>query len=682
LLALVLGGCVPRGSTAVAGDVGEVEVLWDQWQVPHVYAQSRVGIAYGLGYAQLRAYPDEILELYAHGRGEAAATLGRDALRSDRLVRTLGIPTLAREAFAKLAPDVRAELEAFARGMNDFAAEHPERVSTRVRDILPVRPEDALAHGQRVLLAFTLLTGARPMLLGVDGDVPPVVAGSNAWAIGPSRSASGHPLLLANPHLPWDPPALRFFEAHLVGPDAPLYGCMLLGFPGISIGFNDAIAWTHTVNVIDTADLFAIVPDGDGYRWDGKRRAYDEHTEAVRVRGDDGAITEEPLSIRRSVHGPVVDLADGRRVAVRTGLDTSVGGWLTAWTELGRARDLPTFERALAKMDLPMFTVVYADRDGHILYVSAGRVPERAHREKGWFEPVPGDTSATLWSEIVPYTSLPRVVDPAAGFVQNANSVPWFATMPPLDPIPFARIGIPPGPLSTREIHSLRLLTGDESITFDELRTMQRSSRLELADHVLPDLLAAAKADPTLTDAVALLDTWDRQASSSGAVLFEAWADRALPKLAFVEPWSAANPLDTPRGITDKAAAVAALVEAVAQVKTRWGRLDPAWGEVHRLRKDVPGVGASGDLGTFHVIDYAPTDDGGTRPVAGDTFVALVELRPEGPHAQVLLTYGNASPHAPFAKDQLELLSQGQLRAPLLQRAEIEAGAIDTLRVP
>lgn len=680
-LTIAAASCTsPRGTKAPGVDIGSVEVHWDRWQVPHVFADTRAGVAYGLGFAQLRAYPEEILELYAFARGEAAATRGRAALASDRLMRTLGVPRLADEAFTKLDASTRAELEAFARGMNDFAAAHPERLSETARAVLPVRPVDALAHGQRVLLAFTLLTGQRPLVLGIDGSVLPSVAGSNAWAIGPSRSASGHPLLLANPHLPWDMPAARFFEAHVVGPDAPLYGCMLLGFPGISIGFNDAIAWTHTVNVIDTADFFALVPDGDGYRFDGKRRAFEVHTERVRVKGE----PDVELQIRRSVHGPVVLLADGRLVAVRTGIDSSVGGWLTAWTELGRARDLPTFERALARMDMPMFTVVYADRDGHILYLSAGRVPKRAPVPTGWFEPVPGDVSATLWNELLPYEALPRVVDPASGFVQNANSVPWFATMPGLDPVPFAALGIPAGPLFLREIHSLRLLTGDTSITFDELRTMQHSSRLELADHVLPDLLAAAREDPALADAVKLLEGWDRRLSSPGAVLFEAWAQRAMPKLAFTEPWSPANPLETPRGIADPKSAVAELAAAAADVRKRWGSLLPAWGEVHVLREGVPGVGASGGLGSFHVIDYASADggNGGTRPVAGDTFVALVELRPEGPRAEVLLTYGNASASAPFAADQLELLSKGQMRTPLLVREEIVADAVESMKAP
>lgn len=112
------------------------------------------------------------------------------------------------------------------------------------------------------------------------------------------------------------------------------------------------------------------------------------------------------------------------------------------------------------------------------------------------------------------------------------------------------------------------------------------------------------------------------------------------------------------------------------------GTLDPRWGEVSRLRDDVPGVGGSGEAsGSFHVMDYAPGPTGARRSVAGDTFVAIVELRPEGPRAEVILAYGNASPGGPYAGDDTELIAAGLMRVPLLELEAIEAEAIETVRL-
>ncbi|MEM9463220.1 MAG: penicillin acylase family protein [Myxococcota bacterium] len=700
LLALTLGCTTPRVSASAPptpdppgpNATAKTTIYVDGWQVPHVYAEDRAGVARGYGWAQMRAYPEEILRLYAVARGRGAEVWGDRYRSSDRMVRTLEIPQRAEAALAARSPQLRAHLEAFARGMNDYAQAHPERIPPRARAVLPIRAADPLAHAQRISLAFTLLTGQRPLVLTIDGEVTPfVAAGSNLWAIAPSRSASGHAMLLANPHLPWGPAALRIFEAHLVGPDAPLYGGALLGFPVIMLGFNEAIAWSHTVNVLDAADFFELVPEGEGYRLDGQRRAFEQHPETILVRQDDGSMVEERFWVRRSVHGPVVTLTDGRQMAVRTGIDDDYGGGLEAWLAMGRAQNLEQFEAALHTMHLPMFTVGYADREGRVLYLSAGRIPKRAAGAFGaWHSPIPGDRSDLVWDRLLPYEALPRVVDPPGGFIQNSNAMPWLAAGPsPQGPEGHARELPPLGFPGFREIRGLRLLTGDRSITFEDLRRMQGANDLQRTEHLLDDLVLAGQADHRwiVRHAAEVLSRWDRRADadSRGAVLFEQWLVRTEGRSAgrAVLPWSPQAPLTTPRGLADPAGAVRALAAAARDLQRRFGAVDVPWGQVHRLRDDLPGVGASGEgLGSFHVIEYAPGPDGRARPVGGDTFVALVELTPEGPRAEVLLTYGNSSPDAPFAADQLDLVAAGRMRRPLWERAEIEDAAVESIQLP
>jgi acyl-homoserine-lactone acylase len=266
--------------------------------------------------------------------------------------------------------------------------------------------------------------------------------------------------------------------------------------------------------------------------------------------------------------------------------------------------------------------------------------------------------------------------------------VPWLATVPSPFPRPRPAGLAPSWPLLMREVHGLRLLLDDESITFDELRTMRYSSRLELADHVLDELVLAALAEDQgpARWAGEVLAAWDRKttAGSRGAVLFEAWVQRmtSRPEPLFAVEWSEEDPVHTPWGLADPELALRELEAAARTVWARHGRLDPAWGDVARLRDDLPGVGGSGEMpGSFHVMDYAPNAEGELRPAAGDTFVAIVELRPEGPRAEVMLTYGNASASGPYASDDLELMAAGRMREPLLRRDEIEAEAIETVRL-
>jgi acyl-homoserine-lactone acylase len=426
-------------------------------------------------------------------------------------------------------------------------------------------------------------------------------------------------------------------------------------------------------------------------------RAFAADTQTLRVRRADGTLGTEVLVVRRSVHGPVVREAGGKALAIRVaGLDRLQA--VEQWWRMGRARTLAEFERALAMRQVAGQNTTYADADGHVLYFY-GTVADRPGGDAAaWAGVVRGDTSATLWTDVLPYARVPRVLDPPAGFVQNANDPPWFATYPAaLDPAAFPAHVAPRG-LQLRPQRSLRLLLADSSLTFDELVAYKHDTRLELADRVLDDLLAAARADPARPPAapadacppdaagarcraVRALAAWDRTADpgSRGGVLFAQWfmeyGRRTAGRGPFATPWSAADPLATPRGLADPAAALAALDAVAARVQARFG--DPAvpWGDVYRLRRDavdLPSNGGSGALGIFRVTTMEPSADGRLVAAGGDSYVGAVEFgRPL--RARTLVGYGNASqPGSPHRTDQLALYARKALRPAWRTRAEVE----------
>jgi acyl-homoserine-lactone acylase len=336
-------------------------------------------------------------------------------------------------------------------------------------------------------------------------------------------------------------------------------------------------------------------------------------------------------------------------------------------------------------MQMPMFTVMYADRDGHILHLFGGETPVRPHGGwSDWSGIVAGDTPATLWTAVHPYDDLPRVVDPASGWLQNANDPPWTTTFPPeLDPDEYPPY-MAPRFMHLRAQRSARMLDGDEPLTFDEVVARKLSTRMELADRLLDDLDAAVAsgAGELAARANAVLQSWDRaaDADSRGAVLFERFARHlgggGREASAFAVPWSESNPRRTPDGLADPAAAVAALERAAAEIEAAHGALDVPWGEVHRLRlgeRDLPANGGPGDLGIFRSVGYERDGDGRLRATGGDSFVAVIEFS-DPVRARALVTCGNASqPGSPHRGDQLELFARKELRAVWRARAEIEA---------
>ncbi len=406
-------------------EITETEILWDRYGVPHVYAVDSDELFYAFGWAQMESHGDLILRLYGESRGRAAEYWGSEHLEQDEWIRTVGIPTRAREWYQAQTPQLRGFLDAFARGMNDFADKHADRIGEEVRAVLPVQPDDSLALSHRVI-HFEFVTSPRSTqsLERALGRA----AGSNAWAVGPSRSASGNAMLLANPHLPWSGFYL-WYEAHLVSPDLEFYGACLVGQPFMAIGFNRHLGWTHTVNTHDGADHYALELAGKGYRWDGKVQEFQRREETILVKQEDGSLREHRLEVLSTVHGPVVARRGRRAVALRlVGLyETDL---IQQYWDMARATSLEEFETALARLQMPMFTVIYADREGHVLSLFGGLTPRRPAGDWNWFSLVPGNTSRTLWTEFHGYEELPRVVDPPSGWVQNANEPPWTTTLP------------------------------------------------------------------------------------------------------------------------------------------------------------------------------------------------------------------------------------------------------------
>ncbi|MGK7888042.1 MAG: acylase [Leptolyngbyaceae cyanobacterium] len=686
----------------------EDEILWDTWGIPHIYGSTETALFQGMGWAQMESHGDLILRLYGEARGRAAEYWGEAYLDSDRFMRTMGVPGRGMEWLAQETPQMQANLAAFAEGINRYAAQHPERLNDEVEVVLPVTASDVLAHVNRTL-HFTFVTNPGviqqanqvlakatvtdvPLDSFVDESLHPriqaemrqqtVSLGSNAWAIAPSRSTSGNALLLANPHLPWDGLFL-FYEQHLVGPEVNVYGATLVGIPGIAIGFNDRLGWTLTVNPYDGADLFTLDLSRNEYPFGEAMEPLERRTEILRVREPDGTLDSEILTIQSSVHGPIIAANADQAVALRVaGLDQA--GAISQWWDMAQADSLPAFEAALARLQIPLFNVVYADADGHILYVFNGAVPQRPFGTvDNWAGAVDGSDPATLWQDYHAYEDLPRLLNPETGWLQNANDPPWTATLPSLlspqeFPAYFAPLGMRPRPQ-----RSITLLQADESITFDELIAYKHDTHVELSDRVLDDLLQVAEASPSprVQAAATILANWDRtvDADSRGALLFETWLTRWLQRDSnWLVPWSARAPLTTPSGITDELGAIATLATAANEVEAQFGSLDIPWGEVHRARLngyDVPVSGGPGfPHGVFRVAQFFDHDDGTRTQYQGDTYYAVMEFTPQGVRAKVLTAYGNASqPHSPHFGDQLDLYSRQEMRPVWKTRFEVEA---------
>ena len=250
------------GSCAQTGKI-ETQIAWDSWGVPHIEANSVEELFFAQGWAQMHNHANLILELYGSSRGKGAEYWGQEKFENDMLIHTLGFDELADTWETNQDPEIKTIYTAFIKGMNAYSEAHPEAIDEKNKVVLPLTTKDMNMHSMYVI--FTRFIGGND--LGRIQQWPDM--GSNTYAIAPKRSASGNAMLVQNPHLPWWQEFL-FFESHLNLNGKNMYGTTLVGFPGIAIGFNENLGWSHTDNTIDNADTYELELKDGGYLLDGE----------------------------------------------------------------------------------------------------------------------------------------------------------------------------------------------------------------------------------------------------------------------------------------------------------------------------------------------------------------------------------------------------------------------------
>ena len=655
------------------------EILWDNYGVPHIFAKDYNELFYLFGWAQMRNHANLMLRLFAQSRGRAAEYYGKKHIDSDKWVHTHNIPNRAEDWLELQNPTFKRYFESFVNGINDYANNFPGDIDIENKPVLPITSLDLLTHYQRVIM-YHFVTNPR------DTQFDPYSInknrGSNTWAIGPSKSASGNTMLIINPHLSWGD-MFTWFEVQLNCYPLDIYGATLVGSPFIGIGFNEYIGWAHTNNVHDGQDLYKLTLTDGGYKWEDDVKSFDERIIQLNIKQNNDDINTEKYLIKESVHGPIIREDEDHAYALRVvGQDQPFV--FEQYFDMALSKNFQDFEKAISRLQNPFFTTMYADRDGRILHLFGGRTPVRPEGDWDWLGIVPGDTPATLWHKTHSYDELPKVIDAKSGWLQNANDPPWTTTLP----LELNRHDYP-SYMSRNFMHfraqrSARMAYEDQEITFNELLDYKMDTRMELADRLLDDLISSAIAseDELLNKASTVLYDWDRCANndSKGAILIKKWVDAVGFKIdnseLFKIPWDETNPIKTPYGIKNIEFALEKLKSVALDVIDKYDSLNVAWGDVYRIiidDVDLPSNGGPGDpYGIFRVTGYKPIKDNRYAAIGGDSFQAIVEF--SNPlKALVSIGYGNASQkNSMYRSNQAEFYSQKKLRQAWRTRKEIE----------
>jgi len=565
-----------EGEIAVAGLGAPVEILRDAFGIPHIFAASIEDAQFALGFvhAQDRLWQMEMNR--RTGSGRLAELLGPRALEADRFLRTLGVRRAAEANLEHYDEETTRLLEAYAEGVNAFLDSDPvlppefwllraspepwtpadtvvwtkmmawdlggnwrnELLRLRMAKSLPLArieeffapypgdapvklPELANKWGRTPFSVAAQENGVRPHLSGSDPDFGG--GASNSWVLSGDRTASGKPLLANDPHLGLSAPSPWYF-AHLQAPGLEVIGASLPGVPGILLGRNERIAWGFTNTGPDVQDLYL--------EKDSARFAIIE--DVIKVRG----APDEKLRIRVSRHGPVIsDVSRAAQEATPPGHALAM-----AWTALAeddmtvqagarlpRARNWPQFLAALRDFHAPQQNVTYADVEGNIGFVAAGKVPVRKPENALMgLAPAPGWDRRYDWAGFIPFDELPRRYNPASGAIVTANH----KITPPGYPHHITSEWQPP--YRARRIEEL--LAAQPRHGAPTFARMQLDTVSLAARELLPHLLKTKVSGEAANEALQLLSAWDGTMAAERAepLILVAWW-RELARAMFAD---------------------------------------------------------------------------------------------------------------------------------------------------
>ncbi len=635
-LALLTAGCAekfPAGDYQSLGDKYNVVIERDIRGVPHVIGERDVDAAFGFAYAQAEDNWELVYDTIDFYRGTAAKTKGPDSAVTDFLIKWLGIwEHIDAHYSTELSPEIRAYIEAYADGLNYYAAMNPERAVAE----LPVTGKDIVAGYMFRHILFYGFDGVLKEVLSSERQQPISTAngviynglpvGSNATAISPANSTDGATRLAINSHQPTTGP-VAWYEAHIQsGEGLNVMGGLFPGSATIGVGFNENIAWGATVNKPDLVDVYVLDIDPEDplrYRMDGEWHDLEATTLEVEVKLW-GFLpwTVSELGLR-SAHGPALQTDHGTYAIRYAGMGKM--GQVEQWLAMNKAQNLEQWRDALRLHSFASFNLVYADRDSNIMFVHNSLTPVRV-AGYDWTQYLPGDDSSLIWQDYMPFDQLPQVINPESGFIHSANQSPFFITAEGSNPkiADYRPEDGFPTRMTNRAVRGLEMFAELSPISeaeFSQIKHDKKYSPNSRAVRFLQgaiNLPLADSAEQQYLDAQAVIRDWDlstdienRGAAMSTCVIGAEWLAEQKGK-------------PTP----DVAEAFYNCADKLMAVT---GRIDPLWGDVNRHVRGDLNLPVGGGPDTLRAI-YAlgMEEDGYQTNIAGDGLYYFVSWDAQG----------------------------------------------------
>ena len=651
----------------------QIDIVRDSFGVPHIFAPTDEQVAYGLAWATAEDDFITIQQQLLPIKGLSGQVNGKSGAFFDVAVHLLDADQIVAERYEiDLSPKFRAILEAYTSGINKYAAMHPKEVVHK--KLFPASPKDIV---KAYVVGMALLSHVDAPLVKIleerldEADLPET-RGSNAFAINKNKSIDGNTYIALNSHQPLEG-LNSWYEAHLCSEEGwNILGSNFAGGVSIFQGTNEHLSWAHTVNHADFADVFQLEMHPDDpmkYKFDDQWLTLSPYHTKAKIK----LLGFIPFSLKqkfyKSVYGVTFKTDQGvfsLRASANKTIQTA-----EQWYRMNKAQNFDEFKEALTMRGVSCTNIVYADQESNIYYISNGLLPVRS-KEYDWTKVVPGNTSQTLWTDFYPIDSLPQVYNPASGYVYNCNHSPFLSSAPADNPredeVPFTTGYQSKDILTNRGERFYTLIKDMDKLSYEDFKYIRKDRYFEKPMDSAPKLEAIFHLDESkradLAKSIQLLREWDRsfdEESTEASIMILA--------LKYIFKEVKGEDILREGDALNEEELFNALEFAETHLIKHFGRKEVALQELQiHSRADVflPFAGGPDVMAAV----YSNIQENGTvRPVAGDSYIQLVQWTKDGPIIESVNAYGaaNVAGH-PHSTDQMELFVKQELKPMTLDK--------------
>jgi len=635
-----------------------IEIVRDQFGVPHIYAQTDAEVAYGLAWANAEDDFSTIQEAYLAGNAMLSNHIGLKGAAADFITQFIGSKSLIEDKIEDISEEYMAVIQGYSQGLNAYAKNNPDKIL--YKKLFPITPKKMLMYSQ--LQLFISNEGAywAGRILNNDTQddfLDQNLTGSNVIAMNSSKTVSGETFLAINTHQPLEGPT-SWYEVHLNSEEGTnIIGTMYPGTPNILIGVNEHLGWSHTVNYPDKTDVFKLkMKNKKKYIVDDEEYELEKFKAKITVK-----LLGIPIKINRkyykSIYGPTLKNKSGY-YSIRTPTLFNIKA-LEQWWKMGKSKNFTEFYNTLKMKQLPGFNIGYADKYDTIFYMSNGIIPKRAEGYN-WKGIVPGDTKKTLWTEYHDIEDLPQVIQPDAGFIYNANHSPFKSTTAEENPKEedySQRMGYETYD-NNRSTRLIELIESYDKVSYEDFKNIKYDNSFPskfnynfMDISIIETLKLEAESDSF--ELLDIIQKWDRKTDidSQGGGIFGV--------LYYQLVWNYRDEILKNNKTVSRETLLSALKDVKGYLIDNFGSINITLGDFQKLVRGDKEIPIWGLPDVITAMSSRPYKDGKHKVTQGESYIGLVRFNENGPILESIISFGNSdNPDSDHYTDQMEKYSK------------------------